>query len=227
MISIVSRTIHCDVILVRVFGIVTSLLHFRKISHLLLESERLFFWQDSYCYSYRSWRGQPFPVLWRPVCCTSASYRMAADSRVKALSTVIPLLMICWHRRFRRFSQYEVARSSRPASQHTQVEYEYPTKKRSLAKTKQMKKKQYTTTVCVLTNGVFRWKVNSVCVEKLQEGPVDRVRELADLDHLLLVLCPLGAKHGPEMFTPTPNKRPLSIRCVGHGSELTVKQGHQ
>lgn len=49
--------------------------------------------------------------------------------------------------------------------------------------------------VCVLTDGVLRWKVNSVCVEKLQEGSVDGVRELADLYHVLLILCPLGAKH--------------------------------
>lgn len=44
-------------------------------------------------------------------------------------------------------------------------------------------------------DGVLRWKVNSVCVEKLQEGSVDGVRELADLYHVLLILRPLGAKH--------------------------------
>lgn len=57
-----------------------------------------------------------------------------------------------------------------------------------------------------LTDGILRRKVNSVCVEKLQEGSVDGVRELVDLDHLLLILRPLGAKHGPEMFAPAPNK---------------------
>lgn len=58
----------------------------------------------------------------------------------------------------------------------------------------------------MLTDGILRRKVNSVCVEKLEEGSVDGVRELVDLDHLLLILRPLGAKHGPEMFTPAPNK---------------------
>lgn len=74
-------------------------------------------------------------------------------------------------------------------------------------------KTQYLTTVCVLTDGVLRWKVNGVCVEKLQEGSVDGVGELADLYHLLLILRPLGAKHGPEMLTPTRNKRP-HLHCI-------------
>lgn len=65
--------------------------------------------------------------------------------------------------------------------------------------------------VCVLTDGVLRWKVNSVCVEKLQEGSVDGVRELADLYHVLLILCPLGAKHWAEMLTPTRNKQETFI----------------
>lgn len=54
----------------------------------------------------------------------------------------------------------------------------------------------------MLTNGVLRRKVNSVSVEKLQEGSVDRVGELADLYHLLLILRPLGAEHGSEMLAP-------------------------
>lgn len=51
-------------------------------------------------------------------------------------------------------------------------------------------------------NGILRRQVNSVRVEKLQEGSVDGVRELADLYDVLLILRPLGAKHGAEMFTP-------------------------
>ena len=65
----------------------------------------------------------------------------------------------------------------------------------------------------MLTDGVLRGEVNGVCVEKLQEGSVDGVGELADLYHLLLILRPLGAKHGPEMLTPTRNKRPY-LRCI-------------
>lgn len=53
-----------------------------------------------------------------------------------------------------------------------------------------------------LTDGVLRRQVDSVGVEELQEGSVDRVGELADLDHVLLVLGPLGAKHGTEVLAP-------------------------
>lgn len=59
----------------------------------------------------------------------------------------------------------------------------------------------------MLTNGIFRWKLNSICVEKLEEGFVDRVRELVNLDYLLLILCPLRAEHGSEMFTPSQKQR--------------------
>lgn len=61
---------------------------------------------------------------------------------------------------------------------------------------------------CALTNGVLRREVYGVCVEELEEGPVDRVRELVDLYHVLLIFRPLGAEHGPEMFTPAPKKPP-------------------
>ena len=44
----------------------------------------------------------------------------------------------------------------------------------------------------MLTDGVLWGKVDSVCVEKLQEGTVDGVRELANLYHVLLILSPLG-----------------------------------
>lgn len=59
----------------------------------------------------------------------------------------------------------------------------------------------------MLTDGVLRGKVDSVCVEKLQEGTVDGVRELANLYHVLLILSPLGAKHRAEMLTPTRSKQ--------------------
>lgn len=92
-----------------------------------------------------------------------------------------------------------------PTHKHTQTQHEYiPNWNHTNDRTR------YLTTVYVLTDGVLRWKVNSVCVEKLQEGSVDGVRELADLYDLLLILRPLGAKHGPEMLTPTWNKRPFS-----------------
>lgn len=53
-----------------------------------------------------------------------------------------------------------------------------------------------------LTGGVLRQEVHCVCVEELQEGPVDGVGEVLDLDHVLLVLLPLRAEHGAEVFTP-------------------------
>lgn len=60
--------------------------------------------------------------------------------------------------------------------------------------------------MCVLTDSILRRKVNGVCVEELEEGSVDGVRELVDLYDLLLILRPLGAKHGPEVFAPAPVK---------------------
>lgn len=41
-----------------------------------------------------------------------------------------------------------------------------------------------------------------VGVEKLEEGAVHRVGELVDLDHLLVVLVPVGLEHAPEVFAP-------------------------
>lgn len=66
----------------------------------------------------------------------------------------------------------------------------------------------------MLTDGVLGWEVHSVCIEELEEGPVDGVRELVDLDHVLLIFRPLGAKHGPEMFTPAPKKNKTELDDV-------------
>lgn len=41
-----------------------------------------------------------------------------------------------------------------------------------------------------------------VGVEKLEEGAVHRVGELVDLDHLFVVLVPVGLEHAPEVFAP-------------------------
>lgn len=53
-----------------------------------------------------------------------------------------------------------------------------------------------------LTDGVLGRQVDRVGVEEMQEGSVDRVGELANLDHVLLVLSPLRAKHGTEVLAP-------------------------
>lgn len=67
----------------------------------------------------------------------------------------------------------------------------------------------YLTVAFILTNGILRRKVNSVRVKKLQEGPVDGIRELANLYHFLLILRPLGAKHWTEMLAPSRDKNTL------------------
>lgn len=66
-----------------------------------------------------------------------------------------------------------------------------------------------TTTRCVcvcvcpaLTDGVLGQEVHGVGVEEAQEGSVDGVGELLDLDHVLLVLRPPRAEHGAEVFAP-------------------------
>lgn len=51
-------------------------------------------------------------------------------------------------------------------------------------------------------DGVLWGQVYIVSVEELQEGAVDGVGELVDLNHLLHVLCPVGLEHGAEVFTP-------------------------
>lgn len=53
----------------------------------------------------------------------------------------------------------------------------------------------------VLTNGILWRKVYSVCVKELEEGPIDRVGELVNLNHLFHIFIPVGLKHGSEMFT--------------------------
>lgn len=71
-------------------------------------------------------------------------------------------------------------------------------------------------------DGVLRWKVNSVCVEKLQEGSVDGVGELADLYDVLLILGPLGAKHGPEMLTPDLQHSFVNMNAFAINAEFEV-----
>lgn len=56
-----------------------------------------------------------------------------------------------------------------------------------------------------LTDGVLWGQVYIVSVEELQEGAVDGVGELVDLNHLLHVLCPVGLEHGAEVFAPDRN----------------------
>lgn len=52
-----------------------------------------------------------------------------------------------------------------------------------------------------LTNGIFWRKIYSVRVEELEEGPVDGVGELIDLNHLFHIFIPVGLKHGSKVFT--------------------------
>lgn len=81
--------------------------------------------------------------------------------------------------------------------------------------------------VCeVLTNGVLRWQVHVVGVEELQEGAVHRVGELVDLDHLLVVLVPVGLEHAPEVLAPAQKhfKKKTDLRATkrerAHGPDL-------
>lgn len=62
----------------------------------------------------------------------------------------------------------------------------------------------------VLTDGVLWWQVHVVSVEELQEGAVHRVGELVHLDHLLVVLVPVGLEHAPEVLAPA-QKHTLEI----------------
>lgn len=73
---------------------------------------------------------------------------------------------------------------------------------------------------CLLTDSILRRKVNGVRVEELEEGSVDGVRELVDLDDLLLILHPLGAKHRPEVFAPAPVQSPKKANAVSKLREL-------
>lgn len=73
----------------------------------------------------------------------------------------------------------------------------------------------------VLTNGVLWRKIYGVCVEELEEGPVDGVGELIDLNHLFHIFIPVGLKHGSEVFTSGEENVMEHKRQVSTGHEQT------
>lgn len=72
------------------------------------------------------------------------------------------------------------------------------------------------------TNSVLRRQVYGVGVEELQEGAVDGVGELVDLNHLLHVLVPVGLKHGAEVFTSDLEHRLVDVDVFAFDAELEV-----
>lgn len=59
------------------------------------------------------------------------------------------------------------------------------------------------------TYSIFRWQVNSVCVEVLEEGTIHWVRKLVYFYHFFHVLIPVRLEHGSKVLTPKTGQQKL------------------